>query len=253
VGERIDIGELYRKRLFLNHSSASEAGNSRKNSLATVSEVADIAEAIELSTTRSQAQRILRDATKDARKLLRNARRKADNLHDAGRKRAEAERIKAVDEGYSSGYRNGLAKGESQFNQKLNELNQLLNSLRDDRGTVAANMGAEIAELVILMSQKVVGVLLEDKALMLRENIIAATKDSLAGVETITVRLSSDEYELLSADVSGLSAGSGCKVSVVCDSSLSTGECRILSPAGGIAFSFDQRFAIMKAELRKLL
>ena len=251
MGERIDIGELYRKRLFLNHSSASS--NSRKSCLATVSQVADVAEAIELSTARSQVQRILRDAIKEARKLLRNARRKADNLHDAGRKRAQAERIKATEEGYSSGYNDGLAKGEFQFKQKLNELNQLLNGLKGDRDTVNANLGSEIAELVILMSQKVVGVLLEDKAVVLRENIIAATKDSLAGAKAITVRLSSDEYELLSTDLSGISAEAGCKVSIVCDSSLSTGECRILSPAGGIAFSFEQRFAIMKDELRKLL
>ena len=74
-----------------------------------------------------------------------------------------------------------------------------------------------------------------------------------AQAEAITIRLSPDEFDVLSSDMNSLCLEADCNISVVCDSSLLSGECRILSPAGGIAFSFDKRFSIMKDQLRKLL
>lgn len=253
MGDRIDIGELYRKRLLLNHSSGTEVATNRKSSLATVSQAEDVAEAIQLSTAQSQAQRILRDAAKEARKLLKNARKKAESLHDAGRKRAEAEKIKASEEGYSKGYRDGIGKGQSEFNLKLQQVGDLLDELSHDRSNIAGNLSSEIADLVILMTEKVVGVLTADKALAIRGNIIAAAKESLKEASDITVRLAPDEFELLSSDIEMISKEAQCKISFVCDSALSTGDCRILSQGGGIAFSFDQRFSIMKEQLKTLL
>jgi flagellar assembly protein FliH len=253
VGNRIDIGELYRKRLFLNHSSGSEVSANRKRQLASVSQAEDVAEAIQLSTAQSQAQRILRDAVKEARLLLKNARKKADSLQDAGRKRAEAEKIAASEKGYSSGYMDGMAKAESEFADKFNKVNELLDNLSKDRNHIAANLSSEIADLVILITGKVVGVLTEDKSRVIRENIIAAAKESFKGSEAITVRLAPDEFELLSSEIDSICKEADCRISFVCDSSLLIGDCRILSPSGGIAFSFEQRFSIMEDELRRLL
>lgn len=253
MGDRIDIGELYRKRLLLNHSSGSEVSTSRKSSLATVCQAEDVAEAIQLSTAQSQAQRILRDAAKEARKLLKNARKKAETLHDTGRKRAEAEKKRASEEGYAMGYKDGIEKGQSEFNLKLEKVSELVGDLSQDRSQIASNLSSELADLVILMTEKIVGVLTEDKALIIRENIISAANESLKEASDITVRLPPDEFELLSLDIERISKEANCKISFVCDTALSAGDCRILSQDGGIAFSFSQRFSIMKDQLKKLL
>jgi len=99
VGERINIGELYRSKLLLRRtSSVGEVKNDVKrilsNSGTQITHVEEVEEAIQLSAIANQGQRILREATKEARKLLRNARKKADNLEKIARKRIEIAQYK---------------------------------------------------------------------------------------------------------------------------------------------------------------
>lgn len=97
-----------------------------------------------------QAQRILEDAEEEARRIVEEIDR--DN---------DAHRQQAIEEGYAEGLRQGIAKAEEDFKAlhqpEVDKLAELLRSVSNVKGDIVAESEAELIELIVAITDRVIG------------------------------------------------------------------------------------------------
>ena len=252
MGERINIGQLYRKKLLLNHT-ASDGSQNRKQPVNSVSSVSEIADAISLSTARTQADRILRDAVKEARKLLRNARRKADSLEESGRRRANGFKVKARKDGYEEGFRTGKREGLEALTKEVASMEALVHSIDSQLPSLNADFSKDLTDLVLTIARKVTGTICENDSAVLTRNISRLLSESFKDGDELTIRLSPADYDLVADSLSKTQLSGNFHTVFQCDTSFEPGECRIVSPLKAVLISFRKRFEAVEEELSRLI
>jgi len=188
-----------------------------------------------LTRTKNQADKLLEKAKieldkakAEAEKIIQDAQTGAIQIGKQAEQEAEQRIQKAVD----TGFQQGLTQGQETASDELNKLFQVLQNLTKEldlfKEKILSESEAEILELVLVLSTKIVGFELSVKPDLILKVIQSGIK-LLKDKRELTIRLNSDDLELVKKYRSALLR---CieeteKIYLTADEDLMPGECLI--------------------------
>lgn len=151
-----------------------------------------------------EAKKTLENAEAEAERLLLEARRRAEDI--LARAQTEAETLvrqaeagtqplfeAAREQGYAEGYGAGSREAERVCGAAAAEIRRLLKKIGDERNAVIDSLEADVLNLVLKISEKVINVQLEkdDKTFV---EMIRGAMSQLKGAGKVFIRVSPEEY-----------------------------------------------------------
>ena len=196
----------------------------------------------------NQAQKLKQEAEDAAAKLLAEAERRVADLEStAGAKLENAEREaakKGREEGREEGYREGKAEAE----RLIGRLHAILERAMIKRGEILEEAEAQVVELVLLVSKKVVKVISENQKSVVVQNIAQALR-KLKTKSDVIIRVNLADLELASEHIKDFVqlTENAKKITVVEDTTVDRGGCVIETDFGEI----DARISSQLHELEE--
>ena len=211
----------------------------------------------ELYEIYNQRETIIKDATNEALRITNTAKRNAQSEIADSKKRGYEEgynagfeigKNKGYDEGYESGLHNIKEELEKTNKNKLNEINDMLATIENQKQIIVAKYESEIARLSLDIAEKILRqkIELKDNAVSkIIENVIADYKN----VEWVKIYISDkDDVIALQADKSLINElqkiSNDIKIEVKKD--LCEGSCIIETPDSIVDASVDTQLNNLK-------
>ena len=211
----------------------------------------------ELYEIYNQRETIIKDATNEALRITNTAKRNAQSEIADSKKRGYEEgynagfeigKNKGYDEGYESGLHNIKEELEKTNKNKLNEINDMLATIENQKQIIVAKYESEIARLSLDIAEKILRqkIELKDNAVSkIIENVIADYKN----VEWVKIYISDkDDVKSIEADKSLISElqkiSNDIKIEVKKD--LKEGSCIIETPDSIVDASVDTQLNNLK-------
>lgn len=202
----------------------------------------------------NSAEKIIRNAERQAEEILANARATANAEQNTILQNAESEALQLTAEARENGYNEGIAKAQSKANAIKAEAQQVLNDAIAERERMQKSLEPEIVEMIINITEKLLGNACElNPAVVI--NLIKQGFESTSISGDVTVYVSADDFELVEAKKDELMAvtDGSVKLTITKDLSLSPMDCVIETPFGNIDCSLGQQFESLRANLTYIL
>ncbi|MDR3240123.1 MAG: hypothetical protein LBT44_08570 [Clostridiales bacterium] len=186
----------------------------------------------------------------EAEQLVQTAQSEARNILDGAKTQAAQTRESAEAEGRRLGYEEGLAQGQTERESVLEEARMTLENARLEKEKLLAESEGELVDLMTRILEKFLG-----NAARINPQLIShLIRAGLSGVSLtgdITIRISPDDYELVSRELPDILPGAEARA--VPDASLSSMDCLIETPFGTIDCGLDPQFQRLKEDLFQIL
>jgi len=221
-----------------------------------------------LSSSKSEAERIMKEAedaafkevkrkTDEAQSLKRKAQDEADKIIAEAKKKAaqievdasaafDEERKDAEEEGRTEGREAGFVEGKAEADRLVERTQTILQRAQDKRAEILEETEQEIISLVLLIARKVIKVISESQRNVVISNVVQALR-KVKGRGNIIIRVNIADLKLTTEHTKDfINLMEGAKsIQVVEDTSVDSGGCIIETDFGEI----DARIASQLAEL----
>ncbi len=197
-------------------------------------------------TIRELAENILADANEKASVILEDARKEAEAI----KKKAFED---AFEEGKKSGYDEGSAKADEEYQTLINNANDELARLEQEYTTRYNSMESEIVETLLEVFEKVTYTIAEDnKEIVL--HLINQVMNHVEATGDFLIRVSKEDYPFLIENQGKIYCASpkDINLSVMEDSSLSKNQCIIETDGGVFDCSLDIQLEQLIKEIKLL-
>lgn len=200
------------------------------------------------------ADEILENARKEAEKIINEARIKAESILNSA-SAAVAARVKEAEEkAKEEGYIHGEALARKHYQSLINEAEELKQKAREIHDNTIAGLEAEIVDLIIQISRKVIGTELTQN----REVILGLIRNALSAAslaDRVLIHVSDEDYDFVAENKDRVTEGiKGIRgFEIVRDNSLKKGECLVDTGFGTVDSSIDIQLRTMEKTLRELL
>ena len=203
---------------------------------------------------RSSAEKILRQAERQAEELLINARATATAESTAIRSEAKGEAARLAAEARELGYKEGLDKAFQEGEVIKSNAEKVLRDAQNERIRMQQDFEPEMVELITQIAEKLLGKIPELSPSiivnLIKQGFAAAT---ISG--DVKVYVSQQDYDAVLENQDELMAitDGSVKLEIVKDLSLSPMDCVIETPFGNVDCSLGQQFEAIKASLSYIL
>ncbi len=149
----------------------------------------------------------------------------------------------AYGKGFAAGEKDGLQAGEKKTQVLATELSAVIESLAGLRPDLVARYEAELVDLVLAICHKIIYCEVSLDSRVIHETVRQVLEDAPGG-QPITLRLHPGDMETVDILKSryGVSATDMNRVSLVADTSVSRGGCRLETPHGNMDATIETRF-----------
>lgn len=200
------------------------------------------------------SQDIVHKAKGDAALIRREAELEAERMTSEAKEKNEALLAETQQEAKEEGYRHGEELAQQHYSELLAEAQEFKERSKREYNDTIASLEHNIVELVLEISEKVVGKAIEENKDIILD-IIKDTMNSCSNRENITLIVSSEDYnivvenqELLKSSVKGLR-----ELEVREDKSLDKGSCIIDTEFGSVDGSCDVRLESIRKAFFELI
>jgi flagellar assembly protein FliH len=200
----------------------------------------------EVKRKTDEAQAARQAAEAEAEGILAEARQKAADLEAEARKSLGEGRREAEEQGRLSGREAGFGEGREEAARLVERTRIVLERAQDKRAEILAETEQQIVDLVLLISRKVIKVISENQAGVIRSNVVQALR-KVKGRGNVLIRVNMADLKLTTEhtkDFIQMLEGNN-SIQVAEDSSVDPGGCIIETDFGEI----DARIASQLAEL----
>jgi flagellar assembly protein FliH len=190
----------------------------------------------------------LADAKVRAESIVAEAKNKADALLGEAEAKKEALETAANAEGFDKGREAGYENGKEEADRLVERLHTIMERIYQKREEILVDTEAQLVELALLISRKVVKVLAESQEEVVKANVIEALK-KLKNRGDVTVRVNLADAKLTTEHTKDfISAVENAQnITVLEDSTVDRGGCIVETDFGAI----DARISSQLAELEK--
>lgn len=193
-------------------------------------------EASELSAKNSQEIEILSNNAKvDAEKIIQDAKDEADRIIKTAESQEEIIKNRSSQEGYDNGYKDGFKIGEDEQNRLVERIHKIIETIMTRRQEILKETEAQIVELVVLMTRKVVKVISENQKSVIANNILAALNKVKSRGEVI-LRVNMEDAKIATQNLMEFTkrVENVSKITIIEDSSIEKGGCIVETDFGEI-------------------
>ncbi|MBL8965454.1 MAG: flagellar assembly protein FliH [Spirochaetaceae bacterium] len=196
----------------------------------------------------NQAQKIKQEADEAAARLGLEAERRVAELEAAAAARIDAAVREAAKKGRDEGREEGFREGRAEVQRLVDRLHVILERAVDKRSQILDEAEAQVVELVLLVSKKVVKVISENQKSVVVQNIAQALR-KLKTKSDVVIRVNLSDLQLATDHVKDFveMAENAKRVTVVEDTTVDRGGCVIETDFGEI----DARISSQLHELEE--
>lgn len=189
----------------------------------------------EVKRKNDQALKIRRDAESAAEKALSEAEAKIQAFEVQAKARVDEVTKEARKEGFDEGREEGFKEGHLEVDRLIDRLHVMLDRAMDKRAEILEQTEAQVVELVLLISRKVVKTISENQKNVVLSNISQALR-KLKTRSDVIVRVNIADLQLTTEHAKDFidAAENAKKLSIVEDSSVDRGGCIIETDFGEI-------------------
>ena len=206
-----------------------------------------------LSRARGEHVRILDQAESEAARLIHKASIAVEDMN----REAEAERKRLYDELFDTarqeGYDEGFNTGKAKADLLIAEAERFRAETLAERERTYAAIEPDMVELILGITRKLLG----DAADMHPQVVTNLIRQGLAEATltgSLTLRVSKDDYEAVTADKEQLVAiAEGAHIEIVRDISLTRGDCIIETNYGNIDCSLERQYESFARNMRYIM
>lgn len=196
----------------------------------------------------NQAQKIKQDADDAAARLLADAEKRVAELEATANARLEEAEREAAKKGREEGREDGYKEGKAEVERLVTRLHAILERAMTKRGEILEEAEAQVVELVLLVSKKVVKVISENQKSVVVQNIAQALR-KLKTKSDVVIRVNLADLELATEHIKDFVelTENAKKITVVEDTTVDRGGCVIETDFGEI----DARISSQLHELEE--
>lgn len=189
----------------------------------------------EVKRKNDQALKIRRDAESAAEKALREAEAKIQAFEVQAKARVDEVTKAAHKEGFDQGREEGFKEGKNEVERLVNRLHVILDRAMDKRAEILEQTEAQVVELVLLITRKVVKTISENQKNVVLSNISQALR-KLKTRSDVIIRVNLADLQLTTEHAKDFieAAENAKKVSIVEDMAVDRGGCIIETDFGEI-------------------
>jgi len=195
-------------------------------------------EAAELiySETKQMIEELMESAQQQSEQLLLQAKAQAQDILEKSQAEVEILKEQAYKTGFEQGYQDGYSRADEEVHKLQDQTKTLLETLLKDREEAFQRYEKEIVDLVILLTEKILGTAAETKPEIIN-HLVKKVLAEAGEAEKMTIKVNPIHVPYL---------GSFEKIQIVEDSSLLPGECVVVSENGFIESRISEQLAILK-------
>ncbi len=196
-----------------------------------------------------EIEELLAEAKEEAEMIIKEAHLEAARYIDQISADIEKTRETKYKEAYDKGYNEGLKKAEEQYQNILQEANNIKETALLDYEQEMANLEADAIRLILEISRKVIAEEVKtNKNLILSMAAQAFKKCALK--DEIVLKVSSEDFEYVHENKEELLASSEGigELEIKRDSALKSGACIVETPFGSLDASIDTKFNLIQEE-----
>jgi flagellar assembly protein FliH len=196
----------------------------------------------------NQAQKIRQEAEEEAARIVKDAEERVAQLEATAAARLEAAEREAAKQGREAGREEGFKEGKAEVERLVDRIHVVLERAMVKRGEILEEAEAQVVELVLLMSKKVVKVISENQKSVVVQNIAQALR-KLKTKSDIVIRVNLSDLELATEHVKDFVqlTENAKKITVIEDTTVDRGGCVIETDFGEI----DARISSQLHELEE--
>lgn len=199
---------------------------------------------------------LLKDAQKKAKALISQAKDEAEQLLAAAKEEMEALHLRAQEEGYQRGQKEGQEAGRQEVLTESLALIELLEQTVEEavqiRASSLAALEDDFLKLSLLLADKIVRKTVKDDLAWLAP-IIKDALDSLGTVEKIMVHLNPVDYAVVSGNAGDLNLHTRTRLQFESDPAIAQGGCLIEAENGRIDARLEKRLGKIAQRLMEVL
>lgn len=210
-----------------------------------------------------QAQLIVQKAETEATSLMEETRQQAAAVLNQAKKEAEQLKTLGHDEGYQAGIlegkregqKQGLEIGKQEYHDKIETANQLIINAQQEAKDFITSSERQIIAIALSLAQKVLMREIEENPMVVLP-IVRQALEKIRDQESITIRVSPEDYELVQKAKVSLQTSAGCEqcLTVLADETIAAGGgCMIDTANGTIDAKLETQFEILKKALQNKL
>ncbi|HEY1729791.1 MAG TPA: FliH/SctL family protein [Candidatus Baltobacteraceae bacterium] len=208
------------------------------------------AEPIDWPSLHHQAGELLQSATADAEAILSEAHTRLRTIVESAQTGAAEITQEARSQGHDSGYREGVAKAETEMEEMLTTMRGLIDMARVERHKIVEGAEPEIVRLAMGIAEKILHKSIETD----RDVVVAITKAAIAELvdrESITVRVNPIDLERMKQHRdSMLALGETKHMRVIEDQRVDPGGVVVETEAGSLDAKIETQVEEAKRVLR---
>lgn len=218
----------------------------------------------ELAAVREQTNEILRETEQMVKDLIETARIEAEKIVWEARKEADEiltegkENLKQIQEegfnnGFSSGYEEGIKKAEEDCQGKLEEARNIVDLAHEERNLIITNSERDIIELAMAVCRKIIGQEIHTNS----DFIVEIAKRAILKAtdrDDLTLRLNPGDLDtaLNARDELTQSAKGIKQLKIVSDPAIEPGGCVVDTPNGTVDARLERQLNEMEQSLMEV-
>ncbi|MEZ5102670.1 MAG: FliH/SctL family protein [Thermoleophilia bacterium] len=167
---------------------------------------------------------------------------------------AAAVRARAEGEGYEAGFASGLAAARAEAAPTLETLEAIVREAAGARDALAEALELRIAELAVLVAEKVLGATVEARPEAVLD-VVGAALRRVAARDHLVVEVNPADLDLVREHVEGMTGrlGGFHRVEVVAERRVGRGGCILRTQEGEVDASFEEQLARAQVVLLEAL
>ncbi len=202
----------------------------------------DTAQAIYLET-KIMIEELIAEAQQKADEITLKSRSQAQMILERAHQESEDIKNKAYEEGYRLGYEKGLAEAQREIKELHGHAQELIGALQEEKENMLKTYESELLDLVMLITEKILGVIVEVKPEIINEVISRTLKET---AETGKILVKVNPFHIPYLNVSR----EHDNVVIQEDVSVKPGGCVIISENGMIDAQLESQLVLIKQALQ---
>ena len=172
-------------------------------------------------------------------RIISHAKEEAARILERGKKEAQSNAHEIYEKAKEKGYKEGLAKGSKEIEEKKNQLKQSAIKQKEEYENLIKDLEPKFAKLTVDLLKKITGVIIKDKSVI--EHLIGQALVGENNSKEFIIRISGEDYELVKGmeDKVHKLLDKDKSVSIMLDENLKKNQCVIETDHGIIDCSLD--------------
>ena len=200
--------------------------------------------------TKEMIEELVAEAQNKAKNIIVDAENKAEGLIKKGQEEYETVKLKAYEEGQSSGFAEGMEKAQGEIDALIEETKALAKSLAEFQGKYYRENAEKVIDLVVTISQKILKttVLLKPEII---SNIVENVLTEVGESEKIIIKVNPVHIPYLNNTDQIIKGVKTSKCSFESAPEVEPGGCIVITDNGYVEAQLDEQIFLLKKALKE--